>query len=280
MSDVATNINWYPGHMAKAIRLMQEQLSLVDIVIEIKDSRIPIASSNPIIADIAKNKPVLVILNKADLADEKQNELWSKQYEHCLITNSVNQNLSKIVVDEVKDILKDKLEKAKAKGIRKKVLRAMVVGIPNVGKSTFINNVVKKKITKTENRPGVTRNLQWIKINEDLELLDTPGVLWPKLDNQDDARLLALLGSIKDDLLDKEDLVRFGLNYIVDNYPGLINKRYDVEENKDELVDLIALKKNCILKDNNIDYNKTYDMILKDIRNNKIGRITYQYVDE
>ena len=278
MSDLSTNINWYPGHMAKAIRQMKEQLSLVDIIIEIKDSRIPVASSNPVIAEIAKNKPVLVILNKADLADEKINILWSKQFEHCLLADSVSQNLTKLVVDKVKDILKDKIERAKAKGIRKKVLRAMVVGIPNVGKSTFINNIVKRKITKTENRPGVTRNLQWIKINEDLELLDTPGVLWPKLDNQDDARLLALLGSIKDDILDKQDLVRFGLNYIVDNYPGLIKDRYNVSEDKNNLIDNIALEKKCILKDNNIDNNKTYDMILKDIRNNKIGRITYQNV--
>lgn len=280
MSDIASNINWYPGHMAKAIRQMKEQLSLVDIIIEIKDSRIPVASSNPVIAELALNKPVLVILNKADLSDPSQNELWLRQYDNCLLANSVNQNMTKIVVDKVKDILKDKLEKAKAKGIRKKVLRAMVVGIPNVGKSTFINNIVKRKITKTENRPGVTRNLQWIKINEDLELLDTPGVLWPKLDNQDDARLLALLGSIKDDILDKQDLVRFGLNYIVDNYPGLIKDRYNVSEDKDNLIDNIALEKKCILKDNNIDYNKTYDMILKDIRNNKIGRITYQNVTE
>lgn len=280
MSDISSNINWYPGHMAKAIRQMKEQLSLVDIIIEIKDSRIPVASSNPVIAELALNKPVLVILNKADLSDPSQNELWLRQYDNCLLANSVNQNMTKIVVDKVKDILKDKLEKAKAKGIRKKVLRAMVVGIPNVGKSTFINNIVKRKITKTENRPGVTRNLQWIKINEDLELLDTPGVLWPKLDNQDDARLLALLGSIKDDILDKQDLVRFGLNYIVDNYPGLIKDRYNVSEDKDNLIDNIALEKKCILKDNNIDYNKTYDMILKDIRNNKIGRITYQNVTE
>lgn len=280
MSDLSTNINWYPGHMAKAIRQMKEQLSLVDIIIEIKDSRIPVASSNPVIAELARNKPVLVILNKADLADEKQNLLWLGQYEHCLLANSVNQNLTKTVVDKVKDILKDKIDKAKAKGIRKKVLRAMVVGIPNVGKSTFINNIVKKKITKTENRPGVTRNLQWIKINDDLELLDTPGVLWPRLDNQDDARLLALLGSIKDDILDKQDLVSYGLNYIVDNYPGLIANRYNVKENKDKLIDDIATEKKCLLKDNNIDYNKTYDMILKDIRNNKIGRITYQNVSE
>lgn len=280
MSDLASNINWYPGHMAKAIRQMKEQLSLVDIIIEIKDSRIPVASSNPVIAEMAINKPVLVILNKADLSDPIQNELWLRQYDNCLLVNSINQNMTKIVVDKVKDILKDKLEKAKAKGIRKKVLRAMVVGIPNVGKSTFINNIVKRKITKTENRPGVTRNLQWIKINEDLELLDTPGVLWPKLDNQDDARLLALLGSIKDDILDKQDLVRFGLNYIIDNYPGLIKDRYNVSEDKDNLIDNIALEKKCILKDNNIDYNKTYDMILKDIRNNKIGRITYQNVAE
>ena len=199
-SNVA--INWYPGHMAKARRQMEEQLKLVDIVIELRDARIPEASANPILAELSRNKRVLIILNKADLADPDKNSLWKKHFENCLIVDSTADNLTKTVVNEVKRILQDKLERAKARGIRKKTLRAMVVGIPNVGKSTFINNIVKKKVAKAENRPGVTKSLQWIRINEDVELLDTPGVLWPKIENQDDARLLALIGSINDDVLD------------------------------------------------------------------------------
>jgi len=274
-------IQWFPGHMQKARRQMEEQIKLVDIIIELRDARIPNASANPILQQLAPNKPRLIILNKADLADDTQNELWSKTFENCLVLNSINDNLTKIVVNKVKEILKDKLDKAKVRGIRKKVLRAMVVGIPNVGKSTFINNIVKKKAAKVENRPGVTRALQWIKINEDVELLDTPGVLWPKFDNQDDARLLALVGSINDDVIvDKNELVTYGLNYLVNNYPNLVSNRYEIDENNENLLENIARKKLWLSKQNEVDYDKTIDSILKDIRSNKIGRITWEYVRE
>jgi ribosome biogenesis GTPase A len=280
MPEKAVNINWYPGHMAKARRLMEEQLKLVDIIIELRDARIPAASANPILKELSRNKPVLIILNKADLSDEAANKRWANQFEHCLIVDSLNENLSKRVVEKVKEILKDKLERAKAKGIRKKVLRAMVVGIPNVGKSTFINNIVRKKVAKAENRPGVTKSLQWIRINEDVELLDTPGVLWPKLENQDDARLLALIGSINDDVLDKEDLVYFALNYLRINYPGVINKRYEVAEDQNDLLEAIARKKLWLLNNNEINREKAVDQLLKDIRSSKIGRISWQDVRE
>jgi len=280
MSEKAVNINWYPGHMAKARRLMEEQLKLVDIIIELRDARIPAASANPILKELSRNKPVLIILNKADLSDEAANKRWANQFEHCLIVDSLNENLSKRVVEKAKEILKDKLERAKAKGIRKKVLRAMVVGIPNVGKSTFINNIVRKKVAKAENRPGVTKSLQWIRINEDVELLDTPGVLWPKLENQDDARLLALIGSINDDVLDKEDLVYFALNYLRISYPGVINKRYEVAEDQNDLLEAIARKKLWLLNNNEINREKAVDQLLKDIRSSKIGRISWQDVRE
>lgn len=270
------NINWYPGHMAKARRQMEEELKLVDIVIELRDARMPLASANPLLEELAKNKKSLIILNKADKADEKENEKWLNYFERALLTDSLNERITNKIVNEVKDILKEKLEKAKAKGIRKKVLRAMVVGIPNVGKSTFINNVVKKKITKTENRPGVTRNLQWIRINEDVELLDTPGVLWPKLENQKQAMILALLGSINDEVVNQEELVNFGLDYIKDNYPSLLNFRYGVDETKEDLINEIGLLKGCLTNDNKVDRTKTIKMILKDIRNNNIGRITFE----
>lgn len=279
MTDKQANnvaINWYPGHMAKARRQMEEQLKLVDIVIELRDARIPEASANPILAELSKNKRVLIILNKADLADPEKNKQWKQHFENCLISDSISDNLTKNVVNEVKRILSDKLEKAKARGIRKKTLRAMVVGIPNVGKSTFINNIVKKKVAKAENRPGVTKSLQWIRINEDVELLDTPGVLWPKIKNQSDARLLALLGSINDDILDKQELVSFGLHLLKDKYPGLIHERYAVDENGDDLIQKIGKARLWLSSDGEVDMAKTVDAILKDIRSNKIGRITWQ----
>lgn len=270
-------IQWFPGHMQKARREMEEQLKLVDIIIELRDARIPNASANPILKELAPNKHRLIILNKSDLADESQNKLWADKFENCLVVNSIDDNLTKLVVNEVKRICKDKLDRALARGIRKKVLRAMVVGIPNVGKSTLINNIVRKKVAKAENRPGVTKSLQWIRINEDVELLDTPGVLWPKFDNQDDARMLALVGSINDDVItDKVELINYGLKYLIENYPNAVANRYSVDETSDNLIEDIARKKLWLSKDDEIDYSKTIDTILKDIRGNKIGRITWE----
>ncbi len=280
MSEKSTSINWFPGHMAKARRQMEEQLKSVDIVIELRDARIPDASANPLIAQLAKNKPVLVILNKADLSDPDQNVKWRRRFEHCLVCESTGKPIDKEVVNKVKEILKDKLERAKARGIRKKVLRAMVAGIPNVGKSTFINNIVKKKAAKAENRPGVTKSLQWIRINEDVELLDTPGVLWPKFENQDDARLLALLGSIKDDILDKEDLVLYALDYLKKEYPGAIQKRYEVDENGKDLLEEIGRRKQLLDQNGTVNTLRTIDMILKDIRSSRLGRISWQSAGE
>lgn len=277
-SDI--KISWYPGHMAKAIRQMKEQLKLVDIILELRDARMPKASGNPMLKELSQNKPVLIILNKADLADPVQNERWKKSFGQCICTDSVDERLTNKVVEEVKLILKDKLEKAKARGIRKKVLRAMVVGIPNVGKSTFINNIVKKKITRTENRPGVTRSLQWIRINEDLELLDTPGVLWPKIDDQDDAKLLGLLGSINDDILDRRELLRYGLDHLVRSYPGLLHERYGIDEASDDLFSAIAREKLWLSGNNEINEDAAVAILLKDIRSQRLGRITWQHAGE
>lgn len=276
MNENKTIINWYPGHMAKANRQMEEQLKLVDIVIELRDARMPLASGNPLLNSLAKDKKHLIILNKADKADKEENKKWLNYFERALLIDSLNEKNTNRIINEVKDILKEKLEKAKARGIRKKILRAMVVGIPNVGKSTFINNIVNRKIAKAENRPGVTKNLQWIRINEDVELLDTPGVLWPKIEDQRQALILALLGSINDEILDKEALANFGINYIKDNYPMLLNKRYDIDENKSDLIKEIGLSKKCLTNDGNIDLDKTYKMILKDIRGASIGNITFE----
>lgn len=269
-------INWYPGHMAKARRQMEEQLKLVDIVIEIRDARMPLASGNPLLNELAANKEKLIILNKADRADKKENDLWLAYFDKALLCDSLNERITNKVVDEVKLILKAKLDKAKARGIRKKTLRAMVVGIPNVGKSTFINNVVKKKIAKAENRPGVTKNLQWIRINEDVELLDTPGVLWPKIEDQNQAKILALLGSMNDEILDSEQLTYFGLDYIKNNYPNLLKERYGINEDESDLIEAIGKSKMWLVGEGLVDRPKTYNMVLKDIRENKIGRITFE----
>ncbi len=269
-------INWYPGHMAKARRQMEEQLKLVDIVIEIRDARMPLASGNPLLNELAANKEKLIILNKADRADKKENDLWLAYFDKALLCDSLNERITNKVVDEVKLILKAKLDKAKARGIRKKTLRAMVVGIPNVGKSTFINNVVKKKIAKAENRPGVTKNLQWIRINEDVELLDTPGVLWPKIEDQNQAKILALLGSMNDEILDSEQLTYFGLDYIKNNYPNLLKERYGINEDEADLIEAIGKSKMWLISEGLVDRPKTYNMVLKDIRENKIGRITFE----
>lgn len=278
MSENAKQINWFPGHMAKANRQMEEQIKLVDIVIELRDARAPLASFNPTFDKLINQKPRLVILNKADLADDVENKKWLNYFKdtNTLLVNSMHDNLKIIVVNKVKEILKDKIEKARAKGIRKKVLRAMVIGIPNVGKSTFINNIVKKKVAKTENRPGVTKSLTWININEDLMLLDTPGVLWPKFENQEQAKILALLGSINDDILDKEDLVEFGLAYIVKEYPGYLNSRYGIDENTEDIIDAIGKAKGWLKTGSEVDCNKTHQLILKDVRLNNIGRITFE----
>lgn len=273
-----SNIQWFPGHMAKANRQIEEQLKLVDIVIELRDARCPIASFNPTFDKMFKNKPRLIILNKADLADEKENKKWLEYFKdsNCLLVNSTHDNLKVIVVKKVQEILKDKLDKAKARGIKKKMLRAMVVGIPNVGKSTFINNVVKKTVAKVENRPGVTKSVSWININEDLALLDTPGVLWPKFDDQDMAKKIALLGSINNDVLDTRDLALFGLDYLKKEYSGVINSRYDVDESDKDLLTLIGKSKGCLKANGEVDETKTIELIINDIRNNKLGRISFE----
>ena len=271
-------IHWFPGHMAKARRQMEEQLKLVDIVVELRDARIPQASFNPLLDELSVHKEKLIVLNKADLADPKENELWKREFEkegHCLLIDSLHDDLSKKLVEKIREICAEKIERAKKRGIRHKAIRAMVVGIPNVGKSTLINSTVKKKIAKTENRPGVTRSLQWIRLNDDVELLDTPGVLPAKLEDQEAAVKLAVLGSINDDILDKEMLVRYGLRYLKENYPGVINKRYDVEE-EEPLIENIAKKKLWLSNDGEVNASKTCDMILKDIRDNRFGRITYE----
>ena len=279
------SFNWFPGHMQKAKRQMQEALPLVDIVIELRDARIPWGSENPLIRDIIGQKPRMIILTKKDMADPKRTAEWIEKYEnmgiHTIAVNSNKDDLKKIIPTEVKIQLKDKLERAKARGIRKKMLRAMVVGIPNVGKSTLINGVVKKKVAKVENRAGVTRNLQWVKLNEDVELLDTPGVLWPRFDNEVVAFHLALVGSLNDKVVvDKVKLIYRALTHLHTDYREVLNERYDInveECDPQKILEAIATSKKIVSLGGELDIDKTVDFILADIRNDRLKNVSWEY---
>lgn len=276
-------IQWFPGHMAKAQKEIEEKLKLVDIVLELIDARIPKSSINPVFENILKNKKKLVIMTKVKLADPIYNNQWKDHFdklgEKVLLVDSVSgYNVNKII-NVCKEVLKDKIEKDKRRGMKERPLRMMVLGIPNVGKSTLINSLVGKKITKTANKPGVTKAQQWIRINSDFDLLDTPGVLWPKFDSTIIGYHLALTGAIKDDVVPKDDMILYFINFLRDNYPDAFLKRYniDLKEVIDnlEVLDNIAKMKNYLKKDS-YDYEHVYEMILTDFRNLNLANITLE----
>ena len=273
-------INWYPGHMAKTKKQLQENIKLVDLVIELLDARIPISSQNPLISELTKNKPKLVLLTKSSMSDPKYNEkiekyFKEKQSSKVLFIDSIQSfNINKIS-SCVQEVLKETFEKEKAKGMKPRNAKAMIVGIPNVGKSTLINRLSQKKVTNVGNKPGVTKSLQWIRIAKDLDLLDTPGILWPKLEDQEAAIKLVLTGAIKDDVVRLEDSILYFLDFLKQNYRGLLNKRYDIDEESTnlEIIEAIAQKRGFI-SNQEYDYDKTYIAILTDFRNLRIGRIS------
>ncbi|MGY3776263.1 ribosome biogenesis GTPase YlqF [Helcococcus sueciensis] len=280
------NINWYPGHMKKSLDTIRESMKMVDIVCEIVDARIPVSSRNPVIDDIIKNFPRLIIFNKADMADPKETKKWieyfSKKNIEVIEYNSTRDNKTNDLYKTAKKVLTDLFEKRAAKNIQDKSIKMMIVGIPNVGKSTFINNVSKRKGAKVGNRPGVTRTNQWIKTSSDLMLLDTPGVLWPKLELHDNGRNLAFTGSIKDEILNIEDLAFDFLKYMQKNEPKKLESRYDIDTNKEtiEIMDEIAKKTGSISRNQEIDYFKVSNIIFDDFRKLRIGRITLEKVED
>lgn len=280
------NINWYPGHMKKSLDTIRESMKMVDIVCEIVDARIPVSSRNPVIDDIIKNFPRLIIFNKADMADPKETKKWieyfSKKNIEVIQYNSTRDNKTNDLYKTAKKVLTDLFEKRAAKNIQDKSIKMMIVGIPNVGKSTFINNVSKRKGAKVGNRPGVTRTNQWIKTSSDLMLLDTPGVLWPKLELHDNGRNLAFTGSIKDEILNIEDLAFDFLKYMQKNEPKKLESRYDIDTNKEtiEIMDEIAKKTGSISRNQEIDYFKVSNIIFDDFRKLRIGRITLEKVED
>ena len=276
------NYQWYPGHMTKAKRMMEENIKLIDLIIEVVDARIPISSRNPDIDQLGKNKARRLLLNKSDLADSDQNEAWSRFFQekgfHVLKLNSRSGSGVKGVLPLVMEACKEKIERDKRRGIQNRPVRAMVVGIPNVGKSTFINAFAGKACTKTGNKPGVTKGKQWIRINKSLELLDTPGILWPKFEDQQVGARLAMVGSIKDEILNLEELSLELLKYLHRDYPGLLKARYEIEESPEPLTMLeqIASNRKCIQKGGELDYGKAAGILLEEFRNGKIGRITLE----
>lgn len=281
------NINWYPGHMKKTIDNIKSSLKLVDIVGEIIDARIPISSKNPVIDKILENKPRIMILNKSDMANEGETKKWqsyykSKGYGVVIIDALHSKGLDKIY-SRAKDLLEEKFKKLEEKNIQSKTIRMMIVGIPNVGKSTFINNIAKRKSAKIGDRPGVTKQVQWIKTNNDLELLDTPGVLWPKFEEERVGLNLAFTGAIKDEIMDIENLAFKFIEVLNSIDKNILKNRYDLEDEDFEetiiTMDKIAIRRGAILKKGEIDYFKVANLILDDFRKVKLGRITLETTD-
>ena len=284
-----TNINWYPGHMAKTKKEINEKINLIDIIYEVIDSRMPISSRIADIDEIIKNKPRIIIFTKYDLCDEKETDKFVKYYENlghivicCDLIN--NKNIINKIIAETNIILKDMNEKRLAKGMKPRSARALVIGVPNVGKSTLINRLVGKKATVIGDKPGVTKALSWIRINKDLELLDSPGILWPKFDNQDNAYNLAALSSIKEEVVDKESLALYILKIMYRLYPERLNERYGIEQiDFSDIVstlDTIAIKRGALLKGGEKDYDKVYSLIIRDLKENLLGKITFDRFEE
>ena len=278
---MAMNINWYPGHMKKTKGEIQNNLKLVDIVLEIIDARIPESSRNPMLDEILGDKPRLIVMNKSDLADSKVNKMWINKFKEEGIAATLMNSKEKINVSRIYDMAKaelsEKFERIEAKNIDNKVIRMMIVGIPNAGKSTFINNVAKRKSANVGNRPGVTKTKQWIKTNANIELLDTPGVLWPKFDEETGLNL-SYTHAIKDEILNIEDLTLKFLEKMKEDYPQSLNERYGVDPEKPalEIYEDIARKRGAVTKGGDFDYTRTANIILTDFRSGKLGRITLE----
>ncbi|WHY79325.1 ribosome biogenesis GTPase YlqF [Neobacillus sp. WH10] len=276
-------IQWFPGHMAKARREVTEKLKLVDIIFELVDARIPYSSRNPMIDEIIQHKPRLVLLNKADMADKAATKEWIAYFAEkgikALAINSQAGEGMKNIVQASHEILKEKFDRLKAKGVKPRAIRAMIVGIPNAGKSTLINRLAKKNIAKTGNTPGVTKAQQWIKVGKEMELLDTPGILWPKFEDQEVGMKLAITGAIKDTLLNLQDLTVYSLRFLEREYPERLKERYQLDslpENVVEMFDQIGVLRGCLMAGGIVDYDKVSELVVREIRSEKFGRLTFE----
>ena len=280
------NYQWYPGHMTKARRQMQEDLKLIDLMIELVDARVPAASRNPDIDELGKNKARLILLNKSDLADERGNDAWMEYFKgkgySVVKVNSRSGAGMKAINSAVQEACKEKIERDRKRGILNRPVRAMVVGIPNVGKSTFINAYAGRACAKTGNKPGVTKGKQWIRLSKQLELLDTPGILWPKFEDQQVGLRLAFIGSIKDEIMNLEELAAELISFMQDAYPGVLAEKYTINEkhNSYSVLEAIAESRHCLVRGNELDTAKAAGMLLDDFRNGRLGRITLEFVKE
>jgi len=281
------NVHWFPGHMVKARRQIEEKIKLVDIVYEILDARIPYSSQNPVIKKIVGQRNRIVLLNKTDLADPRVTKLWLDEFEKqgliAIAIDALSSQTKEKILAKSKEILAEKFAKEKAKGLRPRPIRAMIMGVPNAGKSTLINTLAKRKAAQAANKPGVTKAQQWIKVASELELLDTPGILWPKFENPHVGLSLALTGAIRDSILPTDDVVIHGLKYTMEHYRTQLFERYHI---RDEQVDeenqvvsvLTAIGENrkFLISGGEVDYDRVYETILKEIRDVKIGRLSFE----
>ena len=299
MNDKNTNINWYPGHMAKTKRQIIEDLKLIDVVVEILDARIPLSSINLDIEQYIRGKNKVIALNKSDLADEEQNKKWVNYFKRknilaVLVDSNTGKGIEN-VIKEIENVYKDSKDEYSQKGRKGKSIRVMVIGIPNVGKSSFINRITKRTSAQVGNRPGVTRQKQWVRVNDNIELLDTPGVLWPKFENEDIALRLAYTGTIKDDIIDKVEVAYHLLKHLLENEINSVIERYKLDlneiktilsnqdrmenENILEIMYIIGKKRGAIVSGGNVDEEKVANIIIEDFRSGKLGRISLEKVD-
>ena len=283
----AKPIQWFPGHMAKAKREIKEHIKQVDLVIELKDARIPYSSTNPMVDEIVGNKPRLILLNKSTLADPKVTKAWMDYYKKNGILSLDIDSISLYNIKNIKKYcqmaLHDVFLNREKKGIKSKQIKALIIGIPNVGKSTLINTLAKRKAVKVGDKPGVTKSQTWIKVDEDLFLLDTPGILWPKFEDQMVGLKLAMAGSIKDEILDMEYIVANSISYLSKEYPEYIKSRFNLEqldEDPYQVMEQIGKKRGCIVKGGAIDYDRVRVIFMNELRGNKIGAMSYEKPEE
>ena len=281
MADDKIRIQWFPGHMTKAKREMQEKLNMVDMVIELRDARIPSASKNPMIEELCQNKPRLIVLSKKDKADAAATKLWCSALQNettrVVALDILKENITARIVEESRLLMQAKIERMKRRGIRPRAIRALVVGVPNVGKSTFINRISKKKVAVTGDRPGVTRALQWSKVNQNLELLDTPGVLWPKFEDETVGVLLAITGAIRDEILPLEEIAAWAMRYLIANHKEALQQRYDIAVCEDPYIMLERIaEKRGFMRKGEMDEKRTIEAFLRELRDDKLGRITWE----
>lgn len=285
MNENKSNINWYPGHMAKTKREIKEKIDLIDIVFEVIDSRIPYSSKNKDIDSMVNGKPRVLIMTKIDLCDIEKTNKWKEYYENkgyiVIMMDLINNPNTKVIFDKIKPLIESINEKRKQKGLKERRARVLVVGVPNAGKSTLINRLVGKKATNVGNKPGITKNLEWIRINDKVELLDTPGMLWPKLDDDEVAHNLASMTAIKEEILDTEDIAIYIINKMLKLYEDNLRNRYNITEKEDivTILDQIG-KKIGAIRNGEIDYERVYLKVIKDLQDGYLGKVTFDEVKE